>query len=105
MLSLVGDNEGGEEVRTLSSGLTKLVSPPSHNRTKIFSSVTIFAFLLFSAVSFSPGRVQSDVIRGEFGAEYVLGSEMLLYRFPTVSVFCDDALTREVNCQKGGSST
>lgn len=89
----------------LSSGLTKLVSPPSQSRTKIFSSVTIFALLFFSAISFSPGKVQNDVIRGEFGVEYVLGSEMLLYRFPTASVFCGDALTREVNCQKGGSST
>lgn len=89
---LWGRNEGGEEVRTLSSGLTKLVSPPSPSRTRIFSSVTIFALLLFSAIGFSPGEVQSDVIRGEFGVEYVLGSEMLLYRFLTVSVFCDDTL-------------
>lgn len=52
-------------MRTLSSGLTKLVSPPS--RTRSFSSVTIFALLLLSAMGFSAGEVQSEVIRGDFG--------------------------------------
>lgn len=85
-----GINEGEEEVRVLSSGLTRLVSPPSQSRTRIFSSVTIFALLLFAAIGFSAGKVESDVIRGEFGVEYVLGSEMLLCRFLTASVFRDD---------------
>lgn len=51
-----------------------------------------FALLLFSSVGFSPGKAQSDVIRGEFGVEDALGSEMLLHRSLTVSAFCDDTL-------------
>lgn len=54
--------------------------------------MTIFALLLFSAIGFSPGKVKSDIGHSEFRVEYVLGSKMLLYRFLTVSVFCDDTL-------------
>lgn len=82
-------NGTGEEVKMLSSGVTRLASSPSQSRTRIFSCVTIFALLLFSAIGFSPRKVKSDVGHSEFRVEYVLGSKMLLYRFLTVSVFCE----------------
>lgn len=53
--------EGEEEVRMLSSDLTKLASPPSQSRTRIFPSMATFALFLFSAIDLSPGRVRSDV--------------------------------------------
>lgn len=41
-------------------------------------------------MGFSAGEVQNDVSRGDFGAESVLGSEMLLFRFLALSVFCEE---------------